>query len=75
MLLTPALSSFGEERETVSRPSCVSRFTSVPLRFKLATGRLAVLLGWVLPLGKIHSKSMREVLENLEAEVKRRSGR
>lgn len=41
----------------------------------VATGRLAVLLGWLLPLGKIHSKFMREVLVNLEAEVKRRSGR
>jgi hypothetical protein len=41
----------------------------------VATGRLAVLLGWLLPLGKIHSRFMREVLANLEAEVKRRSGR
>ena len=39
----------------------------------VATGRLAVLLGWLLPLGKIHSKFMREVLENLEAEVRRKS--
>lgn len=38
----------------------------------LATGRLAVLLGWLLPLGKIHSQFMREVLEKLEAEVRRR---
>ena len=38
----------------------------------VATGRLAVLLGWLLPLGKIHSKFMREVLESLEAEVRRR---
>ena len=38
----------------------------------VATGRLAVLLGWLLPLGKIHSKFMREVLENLERETTRR---
>ena len=38
----------------------------------VATGRLAVLLGWLLPIGKIHSKFMREVLEGLEAEVRRR---
>lgn len=38
----------------------------------VATGRVAVLLGWLLPLGKIHSKFMREVLVNLEAEVRRR---
>ena len=37
----------------------------------VATGRLAVLLGWLLPLGKIHSKFMREVLVSLEAEVRR----
>jgi hypothetical protein len=41
----------------------------------VATGRLAVLLGWLLPLGKIHSKLMREVLENLERETARRMGR
>ncbi len=38
----------------------------------VATGRLAVPLGWLLPLGKIHSKFMRGVLVNLEAEVRRR---
>jgi hypothetical protein len=31
-----------------------------------------VLLGWLLPLGKIHSKFMQEVLESLEAEMRRR---
>ena len=40
----------------------------------VATGRLVVLLGWLLPLGKIHSKFMREVLANLERETTRRSG-
>jgi hypothetical protein len=40
----------------------------------VATGRLAVLLGWLLPLGKIHSKFMREVLESLERETGRRVG-
>jgi len=30
-----------------------------------------MLLGWLLPLGKIHSKFMREVLERLEAEGRR----
>jgi uncharacterized protein YndB with AHSA1/START domain len=41
----------------------------------VATGRLAVLLGWLWPLGKLHSKLMREVLENLERETARRVGR
>ena len=41
----------------------------------VATGQLAVLLGSLLPLGKIHSKFMREVLENLERETARRVGR
>ncbi len=41
----------------------------------VSTGRLAVLLGWLLPLGKIHSKFMREVVAGLEAEVEwRRRG-
>jgi hypothetical protein len=34
-----------------------------------------VLLGWLWPLGKLHSKLMREVLENLERETARRVGR
>ena len=38
----------------------------------VAHGRLALLLGWLLPLGKIHSKFMREVLESLERETGRR---
>ena len=38
----------------------------------LAHGWLVALLGKLLPLGKIHSKSMQEVLANLEAEVRRR---
>ena len=38
----------------------------------VATGRLAVLLGWLLPLGKIHSRLMQEVLVNLERETGRR---
>lgn len=37
-----------------------------------AHGWLVTLLGKLLPLGKIHSKSMQEVLANLEEEVKRR---
>jgi Polyketide cyclase / dehydrase and lipid transport len=41
----------------------------------VATGRLAVLLGWLLPLGKLHSKFMRRVLENLERETARQVGR
>lgn len=41
----------------------------------VATGRLAGLLGWLLPLGKLHSKLMREVLENLERETAQRVGR
>lgn len=39
-----------------------------------AHGWLVALLGKLLPLGKIHSKSMQEVLANLEAEVRRRCG-
>ncbi len=37
-----------------------------------ATGWLVWVLGWVLPLGRIHSYFMRRVLENLDAEVRRR---
>ena len=37
-----------------------------------AHGWLVALVGEFLPLGKIHSKSMQEVLANLEAEVSRR---
>ena len=39
-----------------------------------AHGWLVALLGKLLPLGKIHSKSMQEVLANLEVEVRRRCG-
>jgi hypothetical protein len=38
----------------------------------VANGRLAVMLGRRLPLGKIHSKFMREVLESLERETLQR---
>lgn len=38
-----------------------------------AHGWLVALLGKLLPLGKIHSKSMQQVLANLEAEVRRKS--
>ncbi len=38
----------------------------------VAHGRLAAWLGKLLPLGKIHSKFMREVLENLEQQTGRR---
>ena len=34
-----------------------------------------MLLGWLLPLGKIHSKFMREVLEGLEHETAKRVGK
>ena len=40
----------------------------------VATGRLAVLLGWLFPLRKIHSKFMREVLASLERETARQIG-
>lgn len=38
----------------------------------VANGWLAAVIGRVLPLSPIHSKAMREVLVNLEAEVRRR---
>lgn len=38
-----------------------------------AHGWLVAVLGKLLPLGKIHSKSMQEILANLEAAVQRRS--
>jgi hypothetical protein len=38
----------------------------------VANGRLALMLGWRLPLGQIHSKFMREVLESLERETLQR---
>jgi carbon monoxide dehydrogenase subunit G len=37
-----------------------------------AHGWLVALLGRLLPLGRVHSRSMRQVLANLEAEVRRR---
>ena len=39
----------------------------------VATGWLATLLGKILPLGKIHSQAMQEVLVALEQEVGRRN--
>lgn len=39
-----------------------------------AQGWLVTLLGRLLPLGKIHSKTMRQVLESLERETGRRVG-
>lgn len=41
----------------------------------IAHGMLAAWLEKLLPLGKLHSKLMREVLENLEHETGRRAGR
>lgn len=41
----------------------------------VATGWLAALLGKILPLGKIHSQAMQEVLAALEREVGRRNPR
>lgn len=41
----------------------------------VATGWLAVLLGKLLPLGRIHSKAMQEILTALEQEVARRNAR
>jgi coenzyme Q-binding protein COQ10 len=38
----------------------------------VANGRLVAWLSRLLPLGLLHSKSMREVLENLEREMARR---
>jgi uncharacterized protein YndB with AHSA1/START domain len=40
----------------------------------LANGLLAACLGKLLPLGKLHSKLMQEVLKNLECETKSRVG-
>lgn len=39
----------------------------------VAHGRLAAWLGKLLPLGRLHSRLMRHVLENLEREAARRS--
>jgi len=41
----------------------------------VAHGRLVAWLGKLLPLGKLHSKLMREVLVNLERETARRQGK
>lgn len=41
----------------------------------VANGRLVSILGRLLPLAKIHSKSMREILAALETEAAQRSGR
>lgn len=49
--------------------------TTVTYEINVAAHGLVVLwLGKLLPLGKLHSKLMREVLENLERETARRSG-
>jgi ribosome-associated toxin RatA of RatAB toxin-antitoxin module len=57
------------------RLEAVAGVTRVTYEMDVAAhGRLAVWLGKLLPLGQLHSKFMREVLENLESATARRAG-